>query len=131
MLAEVRQAMLLARLRAGIEGASLSGSEKPILSARQALELATVGGARVLGRSDIGALQAGKCADFIAINLSRIEFAGGLYDPLAAIIFCSPVNVDYSAVGGKFVVKQGHLVNLDLFKHIEQHNKAAHRLIEG
>ena len=131
MLAEARQAMLLARLRAGVEGASLSGSAKPILTARQALEIATIGGARVLGRDDIGSLEPGKCADFIAINLNRLEYAGALHDLLAAVLFCAPVKVDYNIVGGKYVVKQGELVTLDLPAHIRKHNEAARRLMEG
>jgi 8-oxoguanine deaminase len=131
MLAEARQAMLLARLRAGVEGASLSGSTKPILTARQALEIATIGGAQVLGREDIGSLEPGKCADFVAINLNRLEYAGALHDPLAAVLFCAPVKMDYNIVGGKFVVKQGELVTLNLPSHIRKHNEAAKRLMEG
>ena len=131
MLAEARQAMLLARLRAGIEGASLSGSEKPILTARQALEIATLGGARVLGRKDIGSLEPGKCADFIAINLNRLEYAGALHDPLAAVLFCAPVKVDYNIVGGKYIVKQGELTALEMHAHNDKHNQAAKRLMEG
>jgi cytosine/adenosine deaminase-related metal-dependent hydrolase len=131
LLAEARQAMLLARVRAGVEGASLSGSEAPILTARQALEIATIGGAAVLGRTDIGSLEPGKCADFIAINLNRLDYAGALHDPLAAILFCNPVGVDYNVVGGKFVVKEGQLQNLDLPTHVQKHNQAAARLVEG
>lgn len=131
LLAEARQAMLLARVRAGVEGASLTGSEAPILTARQALEIATIGGASVLGREDIGSLEAGKCADFIAINLNRLDYAGALHDPLAAILFCNPVGVDYNVVAGKFVIKEGQLQTLDLPKHIQKHNQAAARLLEG
>jgi len=131
MLAEARQAMLLARLRAGVEGASLTGSKKPILTARQTLEIATLGGVRVLGRDDIGSLEPGKCADFIAINLNRLEYTGALHDPLAAVLFCAPVKVDYNVVGGRFVVKNGELVTLDLPAHIRKHNEAARRLMEG
>jgi len=131
MLAEARQAMLLARLRAGVEGASLTGSKKPILTARQTLEIATLGGARVLGRDDIGSLEPGKCADFIAINLNRLEYTGALHDPLAAVLFCAPVKVDYNIVGGSYVVKNGELVTLDLPAHIRKHNEAARRLMEG
>jgi cytosine/adenosine deaminase-related metal-dependent hydrolase len=131
LLNETRQAMLLARVRAGIEGASLSGSTKPILTARQALEIATLGGAAVLGRDDIGSLEAGKCADFIAINLNRLDFAGALHDPLAAALFCHPAGVDYNVVHGRFVVRQGELTTLNLPKHIEKHNQAAKRLLEG
>lgn len=131
MLAEARQALLLARVRAGIEGASQSGSNAPILTARQALELATLGGASVLGRDDIGSLEVGKCADFIAINLNRLDFSGAWHDPLAALIFCNPVMVDFNVVGGNFVVRDGQLTNLDLKNHITKHNQAARRLLEG
>ncbi len=131
LLAEARQAMLLARVRAGAAGASLSGSSTPILSARQALEMATIGGAAVLGREDIGSLEVGKCADFIAINLNRLDYAGALHDPLAAILFCHPAGVDYNMVAGKFVVKQGQLTTLDLPAHVRRHNQAAARLMEG
>jgi len=131
MLAEARQAMLLARLRSGIEGASLSSTGSEILTARQALELATRGGAAVLGRKDIGSLEPGKCADFVAYDLNKLEFAGALHDPVAALVFCQSVNVDWSFVQGKAVVRQGKLTGLDLPRHIEAHNRAAKRLAEG
>ncbi len=131
MLNEVRQALLLARVRLGLQGASLSGSPKPILTAREALEMATLDGAAVLGRDDIGALEVGKCADFIAINLNRLDYAGALQDPLAAVLFCTPVMVDYNVVNGKYVIKKGELVTLNLPMHIEKHNRAAKRLMEG
>jgi cytosine/adenosine deaminase-related metal-dependent hydrolase len=131
MLAEARQAMLLARLKAGLEGASLSSTGSDILTARQALELATRGGASVLGRSDIGSLEVGKCADFVAINLNRLDYAGALHDPLAAVVFCQPQGVDLSVVHGKKVVKDGKLLGLDVPTHVEKHNRAARRLLEG
>lgn len=130
MLDEARQAMLLARLRAGIQGASRSGgADQPIMTARQSLELATRGGAAVLGRTDIGSLEAGKAADFIAIDLERIEYAGALHDPVAATVFCAPVKVDYNVVGGNFVVKEGQLTTVELPSLIEEHNRAASRLL--
>lgn len=130
LLAEARQAMLLARLRAGLQGASLSGEEaRPLINARQALELATRGGAAVLGRQDIGSLEPGKCADFFAINLNRLEYTGALHDPVAAVVFCSPVNVDVLVVGGKIVVKEGQLVTVDLPGLVEAHNMEARKLI--
>lgn len=132
LLAEARQAMLLARLDAGLRGASLSEGEAPaLMSARHVLELATRGGAAVLGRSDIGSLEPGKCADFFAVNLEQLEFAGALHDPLAALVFCASVKTDYTVVGGRFIVKQGRMVTLDLLAHIEKHNRAAQRLLEG
>jgi len=130
MLAEARMAMLLSRLGAGVAGASLSGTDAPpLMTARQALELGTLGGAAVLGRTDIGSLEAGKCADFFAVNLNQLDFAGALHDPVAALVFCSPVKADYTVVGGKFVVKDQQLTTIDLPSLVEQHNAAAQRLL--
>lgn len=130
MLEEVRHAMLVARVRAGLEGASLSDSgASPIMTARQALELATLGGARVLGRKDIGSLEVGKCADFTAIDLNRVSYAGALHDPVAAVVFCNPQNVDYTFVHGKAIVEKGELRTMDLAEHVRAHNRAAARLL--
>jgi cytosine/adenosine deaminase-related metal-dependent hydrolase len=131
LLGEVRQAMLLSRVREGITGFSLSNDpQRRLMTAREALWLGTRGGAAVLGRKDIGSLEPGRCADFFAINLDRLEFAGGMvHDPLSAVVFCQPVRVDYTVVGGNFIVKQGHLVTVDECKLIERHNKAAKRLL--
>ena len=131
LLEEARQAMLVARVRAGLEGASLSGQEHWIMSARQVLEIATRGGADVLGRTDIGSLEVGKCADLIAFNLNRLDLAGGMHDPLAALVFCSPQKVDYNIVQGKMIVKDGNITTLDLPTQIEKHNQAAKRLVLG
>ena len=132
MLAEARQAMLLARLRAGLEGASLSSeAAPPLLTARQALELATRGGAAVLGRGDIGTLEPGRCADFIAIRLDRLDYAGALHDPVAAVVFCAPQQVDLSVVGGKIIIQDGQLVTVDVPRLVEKHNRAARRLLAG
>lgn len=130
LLEEVRQAMLLSRVRAGLLGASLSGDRNPpLMTARQALELATRGSAAVLGRADLGSLEAGKCADFFAVKLERLEYAGGLHDPVAAVVFCSPVRADFTVVGGRFVVKEGQLVTIDLANLVRQHNAASYRLV--
>lgn len=132
LLAEARQAMLLARLSAGLEGASLSEGEAPaLMGARQALELATRGGAAVLGRNDIGSLEPGKCADFFAVSLDKLDYAGALHDPLAALVFCAPVKADYTVVGGRFVVKEGQMLTLELPSHIEKHHRVAQRLLAG
>jgi cytosine/adenosine deaminase-related metal-dependent hydrolase len=96
LLGEARQAMLIARLGAALGGASLSDDRSPeLMTSRQALELATRGGASVLNRDDIGSLEVGKCADFFAVDLNRLDYAGALVDPVAAIIFCAPVSVDF------------------------------------
>jgi 8-oxoguanine deaminase len=130
MLFETRQAMLLARLNSGILGASLSSqTSPPLMTARQALELATRGGASVLGRKDIGTIENGKCADFAAVKLDHLEFSGANHDPVAALVFCTPLKVDYLFVGGKMIVDKGELTTVDLPNIIERHNKASKRLI--
>ncbi len=132
MLAEARQAFLLARLKEGITGFSLSNdSTRHLLTARQALFLATRGGAAVLGRADIGALAVGKCADFCAIRLDRLEYAGALHDAVAAVIFCHPPRVEYTVVGGRFIVREGCLVTQAERLLIERQNRAARRLLAG
>jgi cytosine/adenosine deaminase-related metal-dependent hydrolase len=130
MLEEVRHAMLVSRLRAGLSGASLSGDETPpLMTARHALELATRGSAAVLGRKDIGSLEPGKCADFFAININNLNYAGAIHDLVAAVVFCSPVQADYTAVGGRLVVSEGRLTAIDLPILIEKHNQASLRLL--
>lgn len=132
LLEEVRQAMLVSRVRAGLQGASLSGQESPpLMTARKALELATRGSASVLDRGDLGSLEPGKCADFFAVDLQRLDYAGALHDPVAALVFCAPVRADYTVVGGRFIVKEGRLVTLDLPVLVEEHNRAARRLLMG
>ena len=147
LLAEVRNAMLLSRVKEGITGFSASpraertrserqrdevADEAPearkLMTAREALHLGTRGGAAVLGRKDIGSLEVGKCADFFAVNLNKLGFAG-MHDPVSAIVFGQPVNADYTVVGGKFIVKEGQLVTVDERKLAEKHNKAAKRLL--
>jgi cytosine/adenosine deaminase-related metal-dependent hydrolase len=121
LLNEARQAMLLQRVT----------GDPAALSARDALELGTRGGARVLRRDDIGSLEAGKCADLIALDLNRLEFAGGLHDPAAAAIFCASVGVDWSMINGREVVKEGQLTTLDLGPVIERHNRIAMKMVRG
>ena len=131
LLAEVRNAMLVSRVNDGMTGFSLSNDpSRKLMTAREALHLGTVGGAAVLGRKDIGSLEAGKCADFFAVNLNRIGYAG-MHDPVAAVVFGQPANVDYTVVNGKFIVREGQLVTVDERKLVEKHNKAAKRLLSG
>jgi 8-oxoguanine deaminase len=121
MLAEARMAMLLQRVQKG------AGA----LSAQETLEMATLGGATVLGRDDIGSLETGKAADFIAIDINRLEYAGALHDPLAALIFCAPVNVDLSVINGQVVVDGGHLVDFDLGEIVACHNQISRQMVEA
>jgi cytosine/adenosine deaminase-related metal-dependent hydrolase len=124
LIGEARQAMLLARLAAA---PSLEGGE--LLTARQALRIATRGSARVLGRDDVGSLEAGKGADFVAVGLNRLEYAGAWHDPVAGLLFASPTRVDLNYVHGTAVVKGGELVTAELPEIIERHNAAATRLL--
>ncbi len=125
MLGEVRQAMLLNRL-----AVSPGVGEGEQLSARKALEMGTVGGATVLGRDDIGVLAPGFAADFIAIDLNRVEFAGALHDPVAAVVHCAPAQVDHSWVGGKPLVREGAVVGVDVSDLVREHNRLASQLAE-
>jgi cytosine/adenosine deaminase-related metal-dependent hydrolase len=129
LLAEARQALLLARV-GGSARPDLDGAPG-MLTARQALELATRGGAAVLGRNDIGSLEPGKCADFVAVNMNRLDYAGALQDPVAALLFCAPAKVDHSWVHGRAVVRHGELVGIDEERLVREHNRAARRLVAG
>lgn len=121
MLGEARQAMLLARV----------GYGPAAMTAREALEIATLGGARVLNRDDIGALAPGKAADFTAFDLSGIGFAGALHDPVAALVFCAPATAALTVVNGRVVVRGGQIATIDLPVAIERHNRLAAVLAAG
>jgi cytosine/adenosine deaminase-related metal-dependent hydrolase len=125
MLGEARQAMLMARLDAA---PSISGGA--LLSAREALRIATRGGAGVLGRDDLGSLEPGKMADFCAVSLERIEYAGAQADPVAALLFAAPTRVDYTYVHGRPVVHQGELVTADVAELVADHNRLAAQLLD-
>jgi cytosine/adenosine deaminase-related metal-dependent hydrolase len=118
-------------VKEGITGYSLSNDpNRKLMTAREALYLGTRGGAAVLGRKDIGSLESGKCADFFAVSLNRIEYAG-MHDPVSAVVFGQPVRVDYTVVNGRFIVKEGQLIPVDEANVIEKHNQAAKRLLAG
>ena len=131
MLAEVRQAMLLARLEAGLRTAGRPIAESEWMTAREALEIATLGGASVLGRSDIGSLEPGKCADFFSLDLDTLGYAGALHDPVAAVVFCAPQTARHTVINGKPVVKDSEIVTMDMQPVIATHNRCAARLLEG
>ncbi|MCI2807322.1 8-oxoguanine deaminase [Eoetvoesiella caeni] len=124
MLGEVRQAMLLQRV------AHWDSLGPAALSARQALEIATLGGAQVLGRDDIGALKPGMAADIALFDMRQIGFAGALHDPVAALVFCTPSNVAYSLINGRVVVREGRLTTLDTALLCERHNRLAYELAQ-
>ena len=121
MLAEARMALLLQRVSGNPAG----------LSAEEALWLATAGGARALGRDDIGSLAPGMAADFVGFNLDRLAYAGALHDPMAALVFCTPQQVDFSVINGRVVVSEGQLLTVDLKPVIRRHNQIARDLVNG
>ncbi len=121
LLGEARQALLLQRVLGGPAS----------LSAREALDVATVGGARALGRDDIGRIAPGMSADIVAYRLDDIALAGALSDPLAALVFCQPQRVNLSIINGRIVVEDGQLLTVDMPRLVEAHNKLSLQLIRG
>jgi cytosine/adenosine deaminase-related metal-dependent hydrolase len=122
MLAEARRALLLHRVSGDPAG----------LTALEALRLATRGGAAVLGRDDIGQLAPGMAADLIGYRLDTLGLAGGaVHDPLAALVFCQPPNVDLSVIDGRVRVRDGRLLGVDLPPLIARHNAIARTLARG
>ncbi|MCZ8294870.1 MAG: 8-oxoguanine deaminase [Hylemonella sp.] len=130
LLNEARQAMLLARVGKALEpfGCDTGPSE---MTPRDALWLATRGGARVLGRSDIGQIAPGKCADLAMYRTDTLSMAGGaVHDPLGALMLCSSDNADYTVVNGRVVVRQGELTTVDTGVLIERQNALAWQLAQ-
>jgi 8-oxoguanine deaminase len=125
LLGEARLALLLQRVAHGPEHGPSA------MTAREVLEIATLGGARVLGRDDIGALAPGLSADLITVPLDEIGLAGADHDPVAALFFCHVPRVRHSVVQGRVLVRDGQLQTLDLPRHLELHNRLARRLVHG
>lgn len=118
MLGEARQAMLLQRV----------GYGPAAMGAREALEIATLGGARVLNRDDIGALAPAMSADFVAFDMSAVGYAGAGHDPVAALVFCTPGTVSTSVINGRVVVRDGVLLSADLPTVLTEHRRMAREL---
>ncbi|MBX9833641.1 MAG: 8-oxoguanine deaminase [Burkholderiaceae bacterium] len=137
MVNEARQALLLARVGRAMQppevrdgktffGCDLGPAE---MTARDALSVATRGGAQVLGRADIGHLAAGMCADLVLFDLDTLGFAGGaVHDPVGSLLLCASPQADYTIVNGKVVVREGHLETVDLGPLMERHNRLALQL---
>lgn len=124
MLGEARQAMLLQRV--GWPGFESSAGR---FSAREALELATLGGAEVLNRKDIGSLEVGKAADFVAFRIDDLHHAGGQSDKVASLLSCAPTGVWLSVINGSIIVQNGELLNVDIENLIIKHNQLAHKML--
>ncbi|MGA0539925.1 8-oxoguanine deaminase [Neotabrizicola sp. VNH66] len=117
LAAEMRQALLLQRVARGADA----------MSAREVLEIATLGGAQVLGRDDCGSLVPGMRADVAVWDVSGIEAAGS-WDPVAALVLCGPQRVRHLFVEGRQVVRDGQMVTLDLGRVVRRQNALAARL---
>ena len=142
MVNEARQALLLARVGRALQPAETrrlaDGSQRTFfgcdlgpaeMTARDALTLATRGGAQVLGRPDIGHLAVGMCADLALFDLETLAFAGGaLHDPVGALLLCASPQAAYTIVNGRVVVRQGQLSTLELGPLLERHNRLARQL---
>ncbi|MBE2261481.1 MAG: 8-oxoguanine deaminase [Burkholderiaceae bacterium] len=145
MVNEARQALLLARVgralqppetRTGADGErrSFFGCDlgPAEMTARDALALATRGGAEVLGRRDIGQLAPGLCADIALFDLRTLSFAGGaVHDPVGALLLCASAPAAYTVVNGRVVVREGRLATLELEPLLERHNRLAMQLAQG
>lgn len=119
LMAEARMAMLLQRVVRGADA----------MSAREALEIATLGGAQVLGREDLGSVEVGKRADLAVWDMRGVEAAGS-WDPVAALVLCGPTRVRHLLVEGRQVVRDGQMVTLDLPRVLARQRRLAVRLAE-
>jgi 8-oxoguanine deaminase len=131
LLNEARQALLLARVGRALEpfGCDAGPAE---MTARDVLALATRGGAQVLGRTDIGHLAPGQCADLALFDLRTLGFAGGaVHDPVGSLLLCASATAAYTVVHGRVVVDQGRLTTVDLGPLLERHNRLAVQLAQA
>ena len=119
MLNEARQTMLLQRVN----------SKASSMTAREALKVATRGGASVLNRDDIGVLAPGYAADITAFKRNNVDFSGSDWDPVASLVFCGPGKANYTIVNGKIIVSEGQLTTIPMEKLIHEHDKLSHNLI--
>jgi cytosine/adenosine deaminase-related metal-dependent hydrolase len=119
LLAELRLGLLLQRVSAGATQ----------MSAREMLEIGTLGGARVLGRDDIGALAPGMACDLVSVALDGVGLAGAEDDALAALVLCQVAAVTHSVVAGRVLVRGGQLQTLELPALVARHRALARKLI--
>jgi cytosine/adenosine deaminase-related metal-dependent hydrolase len=132
LLNEARQAMLLARVGRALEPFGCDSGPSD-MTPRDALKLATRGGAQVLGRAqDIGQIAVGYCADIAMFRTDTVAMAGGaVHDPVGALLLCSSANADYTIVNGRVVVREGRIATVDMGPLIERHNALARQLALG
>ncbi len=122
MILEARNALLLQRVKYGADA----------LTPREVLKFATLGGAQVLRMDDyIGTLEIGKAADLIMFDMNKLEFAGGLDDPVGAVVMCDAKKVDFNMVNGKVIVENGSLTIDDEKELIKSQNEISKKLLRG
>jgi cytosine/adenosine deaminase-related metal-dependent hydrolase len=141
MLNEARQAMLLARVRRAMEPPRVEDGRTTFgcdhgpseMTPRDALRLATRGGAEVLGRAhELGQIQIGFCADIAMFRTDTLGMAGGaVHDPVGALLLCASDKADYTIVNGRVLVRQGEITTVDMGPLIERHNQLAMQLALG
>lgn len=141
MVTEARQALLLARVRRSLEPPAIGPDGRwdfgcdhgpAEMTARNVLEVATRGGAAVLGRDDIGHLAPGMCADLALFDLRTLAFAGGaVHDPVASLLLCASPQAAYTVVNGRVVVREGRLATVELEPLVERHNRLAVELAQA
>ena len=130
MVNEARQALLLARVGRSLEPFGCDKGPGD-MGARDALALATRGGAQVLGRADIGNLAQGMCADLALFDLGTLGFAGAaVHDPLGALVLCASPPAAFTVVNGNVVVREGRLATVELGPLVERHNRLAMQLAQ-
>jgi len=129
LLNEARQAMLVARVRRSLDhlGCDFGPAE---MTPRDALRVATRGGAEVLGRAhELGQIKPGYCADIAMFRTDTLSMAGGaVHDPVGALLLCASDNADYTIVNGRVVVREGEIATVDMGPLIERHNQLARQL---
>jgi len=119
-LREMQVALLIHRIGTGVEA----------MPPQKVLQLATTGGAGILGQPEIGRLQVGSAADLAMFRLDRIDFAGAMTDPASAILFCGAgPRAEYTVVAGRVLVEKGHLVGVDETELFHRANRVTEKML--
>ncbi|MFH2205055.1 MAG: 8-oxoguanine deaminase [Elusimicrobiota bacterium] len=120
ILREMQTALLVHRVGTGVTA----------MPPKKVLELATLGGARILCHPELGTLKPGSAADLAAFRLDRVDFAGGMHDPASAVLFCgSGIRADFTVVAGKVLVKDGKVAGLDEEELFHKANKVSENML--
>lgn len=121
MIGEARNALFLQRVSKGADS----------ITPRQVLKMGTMGGAKVLGMDDyIGSLEEGKVADFVFFRLDTLEMAGGISDPISALVLCNPGTVYMSVINGRIRIKDYQVLENEMEQIIGEQNRMQKRILE-